>query len=148
MQITLHTAVFYIKDHDRSTFFLLNFPRKHTQPRGYMVSFGTHFTIFKNHIPPSRHTIFFLRRTDIPLQEKKYFYLLSQIEIGFKHVTWSFFEAAHGKGAADGIGGAVKRTLDSTVAHGEDILDAKTAYEVLSDKGLIKMTQQTSWLSR
>lgn len=65
---------------------------------------------------------------------------MSQIETyGFTHATWSFFEAAHGKGAADGIGGAVKRTLDSTVAHGEDIPDAKTAYEVLSEKGLIKM---------
>lgn len=33
----------------------------------------------------------------------------------------------YGKGAADGIGGATKRTLDRYVTHGQDIPDAERA---------------------
>lgn len=46
--------------------------------------------------------------------------------------SWSFFEAAHGKGAADGVGGAIKRNLDTLTAQGLDIPDAKTAFDALS----------------
>jgi len=32
--------------------------------------------------------------------------------------TWNFFEASHGKGAADGVGGVLKRTSDRLVKQG------------------------------
>ncbi|CAG4961599.1 unnamed protein product [Colias eurytheme] len=37
-------------------------------------------------------------------------------------VTWNYTEAGHGKGAADGIGGTVKRLDDAAVAHGNNIV--------------------------
>ena len=39
------------------------------------------------------------------------FYLLSTVPFlsGFKHVSWNYSEKSHGKGAPDGISGAVKR---------------------------------------
>lgn len=52
-------------------------------------------------------------------------------QLGFEKATWSFFEASHGKGAADGVGEATKRNLDRYVVHGHDISDAKAAYNVL-----------------
>lgn len=35
--------------------------------------------------------------------------------------TWNYLESGHGKGAADGVGGVLKRTCDRVVAHDEDI---------------------------
>ena len=52
-------------------------------------------------------------------------------EKGFTSVTWNFFEAGHGKGAADGIGGVLKRTADKLVAQGIDIPNAKALFENL-----------------
>ncbi|RVE41637.1 hypothetical protein evm_013715 [Chilo suppressalis] len=45
--------------------------------------------------------------------------------------TWSYFESGHGKSAADGIGGCVKRMLDRKTCYGMDITNAKDAYNVL-----------------
>lgn len=35
--------------------------------------------------------------------------------------TWNYFEAGHGKGITDGVGGTVKRTADRLVNEGKDI---------------------------
>lgn len=35
--------------------------------------------------------------------------------------TWNYLESGHGKGAADGVGGVLKRTCDRLVAQNEDI---------------------------
>ena len=66
-------------------------------------------------------------------RNKSNFYLASVIprKLGYAHVTWNFLEASHGKGAADGIGGAVKRQADRFVAEGNDIPDAAAMYRVL-----------------
>ena len=55
-------------------------------------------------------------------------------DYGFTYCTWSFFEAAHGKGAADGIGGVIKRTLDAKIAQGKDISNAETAFDILKSE--------------
>jgi hypothetical protein len=47
-------------------------------------------------------------------------------------VIWFFFEASHGKGAPDGVVGALKkRSADRAVHHGKDIPDARALYNVL-----------------
>ena len=48
--------------------------------------------------------------------------------------TWNFFEAGHGKGAADGVGAVCKRTADRCVAQGKDVADFCSFYEVLNEK--------------
>ncbi|XP_045167369.2 uncharacterized protein LOC123530686 [Mercenaria mercenaria] len=48
--------------------------------------------------------------------------------------SWNFTESGHGKGAADGIGGVVKRTADAIVSMGTDISDAKSFYEEVSKR--------------
>lgn len=42
------------------------------------------------------------------------------------------FEASHGKGAADGIGGIIKRKIDSFIAYGSYINNAESAFEMLN----------------
>ena len=53
-------------------------------------------------------------------------------EWGMKHVNWSFLEAGRGNGAADGIGGVLKRTTDRIVAQGTDLPNAEAVFECLS----------------
>ena len=61
------------------------------------------------------------------------FYLFSTkvFELGYQSATWNFWEASHGKGAPDGIGGAIKRKADALVSQGNDITDANTLYQAL-----------------
>lgn len=77
----------------------------------------------KNSYPTIDTVHFFSDGPTTQYRQKKNFYLFSQIhDYGFIHATWSYFEAAHGKGAADGVGGAIKRTMDMKIAQGTDIL--------------------------
>ena len=47
-------------------------------------------------------------------RNKANFYMLSTVPFlsGFEYVSWNYSERSHGKGAPDGIGGAVKREAD------------------------------------
>ena len=43
-------------------------------------------------------------------------------DLGFRHSSWNFLEASHGKGSADRIGAAIKRAADHQVnVKGRDI---------------------------
>ncbi|KAK0144355.1 hypothetical protein N1851_017281 [Merluccius polli] len=58
---------------------------------------------------------------------------------GFKSGTWNFFEASHGKGAPDGVGGVGERLgerlADQLVCQGRDIPDPATLYRALLTTG-------------
>ncbi|ESN91594.1 hypothetical protein HELRODRAFT_165647 [Helobdella robusta] len=68
-------------------------------------------------------------------RNKQNFYLLStQIyKLGFTDASWNFFEAGHGKGAPDAIGGALKRRADDKVNMGCDITTAQSLFKVMSE---------------
>ena len=59
------------------------------------------------------------------------FHNLAHKKYGLKHATWNFTEAGHGKSAADGVGGLLKRTADKLVNFGIDIPNAESFYSVL-----------------
>lgn len=69
-------------------------------------------------------------------RNKNNFYLLSTIPFlsGFQQVTWNFSEKSHGKGAPDGVGGAVKRTADSAVQRGADVQTPEDFYSLLTER--------------
>ena len=73
--------------------------------------------------------------------DRKNFYLLLLLsfQLGFSFANWSFLEAGHGKGAADGIGGTLKWTADELVSHGTDIPDADVFYAMITPKTLMKL---------
>ena len=64
---------------------------------------------------------------------------LIPFQMGFTAVNWSFLEAGHGKGPADGVGATIKRTADSQVARGTDIPTAKALYETLLPLTKVKL---------
>ena len=53
------------------------------------------------------------------------------ILLGFKKLTWNFSEKCHGKGAPDGVGGAIKRLADDHVKKGGDIQKPEDLYQLL-----------------
>lgn len=52
-----------------------------------------------------------------------YLFCTELFQKGFEKGTWNFFEANHGKGAPDGVGGVLKRIADDLVSKGTDIPD-------------------------
>ena len=60
-------------------------------------------------------------------RNRKMFYLIGNylsIILECQKITWHYTETGHGKGAPDGIGGAIKRCADRLVATGTDIPDS------------------------
>lgn len=57
----------------------------------------------------------------------------------FSDVTWNMFEAGHGKGPADAVGGVVKRFADSKVLGGTDIPSAMVFFETLHTATAVDM---------
>lgn len=53
---------------------------------------------------------FFSDGSTTQYRQKKNFFLLSKMisESVFEYATWNFFEASHGKGPADGVGGSIE----------------------------------------
>ena len=60
-------------------------------------------------------------------------------DFGFHTLSWHFFVSIQGKGAPDGIGGALKRTADRQVKFGKDIPKAKVLYDVLQETTSIQL---------
>lgn len=120
-QITLHTGVLYIKDQSPKSFCSISPDNQHNPE-----SIWAHLDPVLNYIKTTHTNIsiihFFSDGPTTQYRQKKNFYLFSQkmYDYGFSHSTWSFFEAAHGKGAADGIGAAIKRTLYMKTALQQD----------------------------
>ena len=66
-------------------------------------------------------------------KEKNFFLFSSHLfNYGFELGTWNFFEASHGKGAADGVGAVVKRTADRLVNQGIDLPTPMDVYNHVS----------------
>jgi hypothetical protein len=61
-------------------------------------------------------------------------HLLSNVpyDLGFKFVFWNFSEASHGKGAADGVGAAVKRLCDNLALSGLDLTNASSVCSAIT----------------
>lgn len=70
-------------------------------------------------------------------RNKSNFYLLSTdiFKYGLTAATWNFSEASHGKGAPDGVGGAVKRKADSFLNNKVDVPNALALYDLVNGRG-------------
>ena len=67
-------------------------------------------------------------------RQKKNFFLFSTqlFELGFTAGSWNFFEASHGKGAADGVDAVLKRTADRLVRQGIGLPNPEQVFNQLS----------------
>jgi len=70
---------------------------------------------------------------DVPLSN----YSLTHYEL--ESLTWNYFESGHGKGAADAIGGTLKRLAYYNVNKGTDIPDAMSLYTLLQNASKVRL---------
>lgn len=134
-QISLHTAVVYAKYQNelQATSFCTISPNTNHSPGAIWAHLIPILNMIKEKYPEVTTLHFYSDGPTTQYRQKKNFYMINKMipQLGFKKATWSFFEASHGKGAADGIGGAAKRNLDRYVSYGQDIPDAEAAFNAL-----------------
>lgn len=102
------------------------------------IDFSENYTCkYASEIQSVQHIHFFSDGPTSQYKPKRNFYMVGTepYKKGFLSTTWNFFEAAHGKGAPDGVGGSLKRSADLLVHHGRDIRDAMSFYKELKNSG-------------
>ncbi|MGH0127646.1 UNVERIFIED_CONTAM: hypothetical protein FKN15_071801 [Acipenser sinensis] len=143
-QITLHTGVIYLSGGRIESFSTVSDSLQHDA-----VATWAHLDPVLDYIRskyPSVIKVHFL--SDGPTSQyrnKTCFYLTATVPFmkGFHYVTWSYTEASHGKGAPDGVGGALKNLADRIVAHGTNIPNVDTLMEQLSQHSSVKLYRVT-----
>lgn len=132
-QASLHTGVLYTPGEQASHTFCSISPSRRHDPVAIWAHLDPVLKVVRERHPQVSTLHFFSDGPATQYRQKGNFFYLSTepYKYGFKEITWNFFEASHGKGAPDGVGGALKRSADRIVAHGGDIPDAQTLYEKL-----------------
>lgn len=140
-QASLHTGVLYTASKDKSTdgtAECMSFCSMSDNTRHDPAAIWAHLQPVLNMISekyPEVHVVHFL--SDGPTSQyrnRTNMYLFSQLSSfgPFECGTWNYSESGHGKGAADGIGGSLKRMADRLVAQGRDIATPKSLFDSLN----------------
>ena len=139
-QVSLHTGVAYMSDK------MVSFCSLSDCTRHDPAAIWTLLLPVLNHIkaisPNVRHLHIWSDGPTTQYRNKQNFFLASVFipKLGFSLSTWNFFEAGHGKGPADAVGGVLKRTADQTVDHGVcSITSAGDLLKILSEKTSVTM---------
>ena len=77
-----------------------------------------------------------MARQQITEINKTFTSLLTKSLVGFRSATWNFFEAGHGKRAADGIGAVVKMTADAYLNKVGDITNSVDLVKALESSSI------------
>jgi hypothetical protein len=130
-QVSLHTGVAYVGGTEVISFCSMSDNMSH-DPIGIWAHL---LPVLEKVVPPAKikNLPFLSDGPTTQYRNQKHFAMTRELlfGLGYRHVTWNFLEAGHGKGAADGVGGAVKRSADSHVANGGQITDAASLYRCL-----------------
>lgn len=143
-QISLHTVMVYTYSMDikyeAHSFCTISSSNCH-QPAAIWAHLDPIMQWIRNEYESVDTIHFFSDGPSTQYRQKQNFYLLATkfFDYGFAATTWSFFEAGHGKGPADGIGGFLKRTADKIVATGSDIANVTQFMEQLKNISKIKL---------
>ena len=134
-QATLHNGVFYTRvgsDLITTSFCTISNSRHHG-PVAIWVYLDPVLKLVKSLNPMTDTIHFFSDSPSTQYRQKLNFFLFSTKlqEYGFKCGTWNFSEAGHGKGAADGVGGALKRTADRLISLNSDINTPRRLFDAL-----------------
>jgi len=136
-QATLHTGVLYTAAELSPVTFTTISPSRRHDPPAIWAHLDPVLDMVRERHPDINRLHVFSDGPATQYKQKGNFYLLSQepFKKGFQAVSWNFFEASHGKGAPDGVGGTLKRSADRIVKHGEDIPNAETMFHELKKSG-------------
>ena len=138
-QATLHNGVFYtnVDENLLTTSFCTISDSRHHGPPAIWVYLDPVLKLVKS-VNPLVDTIHFFSDSPSTQYRQKlnfYFFCTKIQEYGFQRGTWNFSEAGHGKGAADGVGGALKRTADRLISLNSDINTPRRLFDALCSSG-------------
>lgn len=139
-QCTLHTGVLYVKGEKPMSFCSIS-PSLDHGPEAIWAHLHPVLEWLKSNYPNISTLHFFSDGPASQYKQKKNFHLFSSklFDYGFEAATWNFFESSHGKGAPDGVGGALKRIANMHVANGTDIPEPKVFYDLLKTHSKVKL---------
>lgn len=144
-QVSLHTAVMYHltseKEKEITSFCTVSSDLNHG-PAAIWAHLHPILDYVQKELPYVKTIHIFSDGPATQYKQKNNFYLIATRffeQYGFESLTWNFFESGHGKGAADGIGGSIKRLADHFVATGHDIADASQFFEALNGRSKTKL---------
>jgi hypothetical protein len=139
-QITLHTGVFYYRQVEDKTgfddenlecksFCTISSSMRH-DPSAIWAHLKPIFILIKKTCPNVDTLHIWSDGPTMQYRNQGNFGIFSKLHRfgNFRYASWNFSESGHGKGAADGVGGSVKRTADK---HGEDITNAEILLSAL-----------------
>ena len=128
-QLTLHTGVIHVKDKEAETFCTVSDSLVHN-PSGIWAHVKPILQDVRKRYPNITSIEFF---SDGPTAQYRQKDLASTVPkfLGFESMKCSYFEAGHGKGVPDAVGGAIKRAADNLVLHGTDITSAEALVDQL-----------------
>lgn len=110
-QATLHTGVLYTAEDQSPLAFCSISPSRRHDPTAIWAHLDPVLGMIRQRFPEVKKLHFFSDGPATQYRQKGNFYLLSTepYKLGFENINWNYFEAGHGKGAPDGVGGALKR---------------------------------------
>jgi len=141
-QVTLHTGVLYVGDVEQPVSFCSISASRQHDPPAIWAHLRPVCEFVKTNFPNVTTLHFYSDGPSTQYKQKGNFFLFSTkvFDLGFEAATWNFWESSHGKGAPDGVGGAIKRSADKLVANGNDINSATKLYDCLvATKSSIKL---------
>ncbi|XP_034093341.1 uncharacterized protein LOC117560540 [Gymnodraco acuticeps] len=140
-QATLHTGILHVGGTAEHMCFGTISASKEKGPPAIWAHLSPILDEVKASYPSVEVVHFFSDGPCTQYRQKGNFFLLSTelMNRGFKRGTWNFFEASHGKGAPDGVGGLLKRMADRLVSQGHDIPSAEHLYSALVNSGTVRV---------
>ncbi|KAI4800038.1 hypothetical protein KUCAC02_016575 [Chaenocephalus aceratus] len=140
-QATLHTGILHVGGTAEHMCFSTMSASKEKGPPAMWAHLSPIPDEVKASYPSVEVVHFFSDGPCTQYRQKGNFFLFSTelTNCGFKRGTWNFFEASHGKGAPDGVGGLLKRTADRLVSQGHDIPSAEHLYSALVNSGTVRV---------
>ncbi|XP_064601012.1 uncharacterized protein LOC135467176 [Liolophura sinensis] len=141
-QVTLHDVVLQVGNIPEAIAMCTMSPSLQHDPPAIWTYLEPVFQYIKTKFPKVDTLHFYSDGPSTQYRQKKNFFLFCTkiYQHGFSSATWNFFEAGHGKGAPDGVGGSIKRAADRLVNAGIDIPDAKKMFgELTKSETKVKM---------
>lgn len=136
-QFTLHTVVIYFKL-DNETCKTQSFCTVSTSLRHDAAAVWAHLIPVLQEIeitaPLVRKLYVISDSPSAQYRNKNILYIITQLSSYcpmLTHIIWNYCECGHGKSAADGVGGVLKRTLDKQVSYQHDITNIESLVQNL-----------------
>ena len=136
-QICLHTDVIYVESRP-ITFCSVSKCTIH-DPFAIWAHLSPELKFVRTNYPNAKFVNFFSNRQTTQYCHKQHFQMLSYLmyDEGFNGGTWNFFEAGHGKNAADAIDRILKCTAGRAVDHGIEVNDIEDFIKAAAETSVI-----------